>query len=66
MVDTDGLREAIPHYVAMLLVLFLVLGVIQRTAGETSFWVDIAVIVVVVFGYQVGGTRRGLAPGSWR
>lgn len=66
MVNTDQIIEVIPHYVAMLVVMFIVLGIVQATYGATSFWIDVVIIVAVVFGYQIVVQRLGYAPSSWQ
>ena len=65
MVDTDTLREVVPHYVAMLLVAFLVLGVARTFLGELGFWIELAVVFGVVALYRVVVGRLGYLPSSW-
>ncbi len=65
MVDTDRLVELVPHYVAMLLLVFLVLEVVEILAGQQGFWIELAIIVVVVFSYRPVVLWLGVAPDSW-
>lgn len=65
MVDTDQIVEAIPHYVAMLLIVFLVLGVIRTAVGELSFWIELVIVLVIAVGYQSLVKYLDLAPSSW-
>lgn len=65
MVNTDHLVEVIPHYVAMLLLVFLVLGVINFAVGELSFWIELVIVLVIALGYQSAVKRLDLAPSSW-
>lgn len=63
--DTENLIELIPHYVAMLFLIFVVLGVVRRIAGEQGFWIDLVIIAVVVFSYRPLVLRLGIAPTLW-
>lgn len=66
MVDTDRLVEVVPHYVAMLVLVFLVLGVLRTAVGELSFWIELVIVLVVAIGYQTLVKRLGVAPASWQ
>lgn len=63
--DTDRLLEVAPHYVAMVLLVFLVLGVVRVVFGDLGFWIELAVIAVVVLAYPPGVKRLGVAPAAW-
>jgi len=63
--DRDQLIELVPHYVAMLLLVFLVLAAVRAVAGEIGFWAELAIIAVVVFAYRPVVIRVGLGPSSW-
>ena len=63
--DTDRLLEIAPHYVAMLLLVFLVLAVVRAAVGEIGFWVELVIIFVVVFAYRPIVIRLGIAPTDW-
>jgi hypothetical protein len=65
MVDTDRFAELVPHYVAMLLLVFLTLAVVRRIVGDFGFWTELLIIVVVVFAYRPLVLRLGVAPSSW-
>jgi uncharacterized membrane protein SirB2 len=64
-INKDQLLEIVPHYVAMLLLVFGILTVIGEFAGELGFWVEFALIVVIVFLYRPLVVRLGVAPSSW-
>lgn len=66
MVDTDRLVEAAPHYVAMLILVVLVLGVLRTAVGELSFWIELVIVLVIAVGYQALVLRLGVAPSSWQ
>ena len=63
--DTTTLRELAPHYLAMLLIVFLVLAGVRAVVGELSFWGELIVIVAVVFLYRPAVKRLGVAPSPW-
>lgn len=63
--DTSRLMELAPHYIAMFLLVFLVLTVIRSFVGEIGFWVELVIVVAVVFAYRPLVIRLGLAPDTW-
>jgi amino acid permease len=63
--DTDRLLELAPHYIAMFVLVFLVLATVRAVAGEVGFWIELAVIAVVVFAYRPVVTRLGIGPSDW-
>jgi len=65
MSEQSTLRQLAPHYVAMLLLVFVILAIVQRTVGELSFWVEFALIAVVVFAYRPVVRALGVAPPVW-
>jgi hypothetical protein len=64
--DTDRLMELAPHYIAMFMLVFVVLTAIQAVVGEVGFWIELAIVVVVVFAYRPVVVRLGFAPSGWR
>ncbi|WP_225332786.1 hypothetical protein [Halomicrobium urmianum] len=65
MVDTETLRQVLPHYVAMFLLVFLVLTLVRALVGEIGFWAELVVIVAVVFAYRPVVQRLDVAPEAW-
>jgi cytosine/uracil/thiamine/allantoin permease len=63
--DTDRLLELAPHYVAMLVLVFLVLAGVRAVAGEIGFWVELVIVIGVVFAYRPVVVRLGIAPSEW-
>lgn len=63
--DKDQLLELAPHYIAMLLVVFFILEVSQAVVGEIGFWLELALILVIVFVYRIVVVQLGIAPSSW-
>lgn len=64
--DTDRLIELAPHYIAMFMLVFLVLTIGQATVGEVGFWIELVIVVAVVFAYRPIVMRLGIAPSGWR
>ena len=65
MVDTDTIVELLPHYLAMLIVVTLVLAVVRRTTGGVGFVGELVVVLAVVFAYPFVVRRLGVAPSVW-
>ena len=57
--------ELAPHYLAMFVLVFLVLAIVQAVVGAIGFWPELAIILVVVFAYRPIVVRLGLGPSSW-
>lgn len=64
--DTGDLLELAPHYVVMLALALLVLNVVRSVAGELGFWVEFALIGVIVFSYRPIVVRLGYGPSRWQ
>lgn len=63
--DRDRLIELVPHYVAMLVLAYLTLAVVRAAVGDLGFWVELAVITVIVFAYRPAVVRLGFGPDAW-
>lgn len=63
--DRSDLRELVPHYVVMLILIFAVLAIIEAVASDLSFWVEVALIFVLVFAYRAVVQRLGYGPSAW-
>ena len=63
--DTDRLLELVPHYVAMFVLVFLILAVVRALVGEIGFWIELAIIIAVVFVYRPVVMRLGIGPSHW-
>lgn len=64
--DREQLIELVPHYVAMLLLIFLTLAIVSAVVGEIGFWIELALIIVVVFAYRPIVVRLGIGPSVWK
>jgi len=64
--DIDGLKELVPHYVAVMILVVIVLTIVQTVVGEITFWIELVLILLVVFAYRVIVMRLGVAPSGWQ
>lgn len=63
--DRAQLLELVPHYLAMMFVVFVVLGGLRSAVGELALWQEFAIVVVVVILYRPAVLRLGWAPSAW-
>jgi len=52
MVNRDEVIELVPHYVVMILLVVVVIGIIRATVDDLGPLVEFAIILVVVFSYR--------------
>lgn len=64
--DIDALKELAPHYVALMILVFLALTVVQVVVGEIAFWMELVIVLVVVFAYRPIVVKLGVAPSGWQ
>lgn len=63
--NRQELLEALPHYAAIVILFVLVLWAVRATIGDVSLWVELAIVVVVAFGYPIVVRQLGVAPSVW-
>ena len=63
--NLDGLKELAPHYAVLMILVFLVLTAVQAVVGEIGFWMELAIVLVIVFAYRPIVVRLGVAPSGW-
>lgn len=63
--DTDRLIEVAPHYVAMIILVYLVLAAVEAVVGNLSFWIELVLIAAIVFAYRPIVMRLGIGPSAW-
>lgn len=64
--DRSDLLALAPHYAAMLLIVFVVLGLWRAYVGEIGLLGEFVIIGVIVFSYRPVVKRLGLAPEPWQ
>lgn len=57
--------ELLPHYLAMIAVMFAVLLAIQELYGDIGFWPSFAVAILIAGVYPFVTRRLGVAPEAW-
>lgn len=65
MVDTDRIIEILPHYVAMVILITVILALIRTTIGELGFVIEVLLVLPIVFAYPFIARRLGIAPSGW-
>ncbi|MEF8784060.1 MAG: hypothetical protein V5A39_14050 [Haloarculaceae archaeon] len=66
MVDTSKILELVPHYIAMLILVFVAVGILRGILPGVSLIVEFGVILVIVFAYPFVVRRLGYAPRYWK
>lgn len=62
--DKNQLLELALYYIALLLLVFFILEVIQAAAGEIAFWLEMVIILIIVSAYRYIAVWLGIAPSS--
>lgn len=63
--DTNQLKELAPHYVVMFVLVFGILTIVRTAVGGLGFWIELAIIAVIVFTYRPVVVRLGVGPSGW-
>jgi cytochrome b subunit of formate dehydrogenase len=65
--DWDSIKELLPHYVALIVILTVLLTGLQLywPGGEPSIWIQIGVAVVLGRAYPMAVRYAGFAPSAW-
>lgn len=63
--NRQQLLELVPHYLAMLVLVAVVVAVVRVGVGELDFWAEFAVVAVVVFLYRPAVRYLGFEPSAW-
>ena len=64
--DWGNLRQVLPHYVVLVLILLLVLSVLRSFVPDLNIWIQLAVAVIVGIVYPQLIRMLGLAPDAWK
>jgi hypothetical protein len=60
--DKDQLPELALYYIALLLLVFFILEVLQAAVGEIAFWLEMVIILIIVSAYRYIAVWLGIAP----
>lgn len=59
------LIDVLPHYLAMLVLVYVSLDLLRTFLGVEHLLVDLVVVLLIVFLYRPLVIRIGIAPTSW-
>lgn len=60
-----GRFELVPHYVAPLAIIVLVVGGLRYFVGNLGIWIELPIVVAIVFAYPTIVRWLGVEPSSW-
>ena len=63
--NSAELRKLVPHYVAVMVLVFIVVTAVDALAG-IPFWVGVAIALGIGAVYRPLVTALGIAPEPWR
>jgi hypothetical protein len=63
--DRETILELVPHYLALVILLILVLAAVRAVAGEIGFWVELGIAFVIAIVYRPLVQYLGYAPSAW-
>jgi hypothetical protein len=64
--DRDQILELVAHYLVIVVIVTVVLGVVRTAVGELGFWLELAVVVVIVALYRPVVKAIGMEPSAWQ
>ena len=62
----ERILKVLPHYLAMFVLVWLVLGIVRRNADGLAFPVELLVLAVVCLAYMLLVRVLGIAPSHWQ
>lgn len=62
----ERILRVLPHYLAMFVLVWLVLGIVRRNVDGLTFPVELLLLVVVCLAYMLLVRVLGIAPGHWQ
>jgi ABC-type transport system involved in cytochrome bd biosynthesis fused ATPase/permease subunit len=66
MADRSEYTEAIPHYIAAILLVFGALTLTRVLVGDVGFAVEAVIAIVIATAYFMAVRRLGYAPRMWQ
>lgn len=65
MVDAETVRQLLPHYVALAVILLFVFAALRFAVPDLSFWIRLGIALVIGFLYPTVVRALGYAPEIW-
>ena len=66
MVNMDNIRELLPHYLVVLVLVILGTTVIRLGLGQVNIVLEFMVVIAIVGVYVIVTRRLGYAPEQWQ
>ncbi|WP_436910969.1 hypothetical protein [Halosimplex marinum] len=63
--DRGQILELVAHYLVIVAIVTVVLGVVQAAVGDLGFWIELGVVVVIVALYRPVVKAIGMEPSAW-
>ncbi len=63
--DTDELKEALPHYLAIIVLVGVIITALRFFVEGLSFWIELVIVMAIVLVYQAVVVQFGVAPSRW-
>ncbi len=61
-----SIKQLLPHWIAMFLLMMLILQFVELTIGEISFWPSLGLVFAVALVYPTFVRALGVAPETWK
>jgi len=66
MVNMDTIRELLPHYLVVLVLVILGTTVVRLALGQVNIILEFMVVIAIVGVYVIVTRRLGYAPEQWQ
>ena len=66
MVNMDTIRELLPHYLVVLVLVILGTTVVRLALGQVNIILEFMIVIAVVAVYVIVTRRLGYAPEQWQ
>ncbi|MGM0605770.1 MAG: hypothetical protein ACQETB_08875 [Halobacteriota archaeon] len=60
-----SVKQLLPHWIAMFLLMMIVLQLVEYAIGELSFWPSLTLVFAVALVYPTLVNALGVAPEPW-
>jgi len=63
--DRSQILELVAHYLVIVVIVTILLGVVRAAVGDLGFWAELAVVVAIVALYRPAVKAIGMEPSAW-